>query len=142
MFWHHPDNGCYGDVGWTKAPAQDNGASTPVKPAAGSTDPKLGDLSGVAGGTVTSVTRVVVGNVITTTITYSTGATATITRTANADGSVTIVVRNADCVAAGAGCTGVTENITNTTGTVMSGGDERGTQARTGRVTWHELIRE
>jgi hypothetical protein len=141
-FWHHPTNGCYGDPGWTKAPGADNGASTPISPATGSTDPKLGDLSGSSGGTVTSVTRVVAGNVTTTTITYSTGKTATITRTANADGTITIVTRDADCVAAGAGCTGVTEIIQPAIGTILIGGDERGTRARTGRVSWHELIRQ
>jgi Tfp pilus tip-associated adhesin PilY1 len=141
-YWHHPDNGCYGAAGWTKAPGPDNGASTPTAPAAGSTDPKLGDLSGSGGGSVTSVTRVVTGNVTTTTITYSTGKTATITRTANTDGTITVVTRDADCVTAGAGCTGVTEIIQPPTGNILTGGDERGTRARTGRVSWHELIRE
>lgn len=141
-YWHHPTNGCYGAAGWTKAPGADNGASTPTAPAADSTDPKLGDLSGSGGGSVTSVTRVVTGNVTTTTITYSTGKTATITRTANTDGTITIVTRDADCVTAGAGCTGVTEIIQPPTGNILTGGDERGTRARTGRVSWHELIRE
>ena len=137
-FWHHPSNGCYGDAGWTKAPGPDNGSSTPTSPVAGSTDPKLGDLAGTSGGTVTSVTRTVVGNVTTTTITYSTGKTATITRTTNADGSITTVTRDADC---GAGCAGITETIYSTS-TVLTGGDERGTRARTGRVSWHELLKE
>lgn len=141
-FWHHPTNGCYGDPGWTKAPGPDNGSSSPTTPAAGSTDPKLGDLSGTSGGTVTSVTRTVAGNVTTTTITYSTGKTATITRTANADGTITMVTRDADCVAAGASCTGITEIIQAPTGNILTGGDERGTRAHTGRVSWHELIKE
>jgi Tfp pilus tip-associated adhesin PilY1 len=142
VYWHHPDNGCYGDAGWTKSPAPDNGSSTATTPAAGSTDPKLGDLSGTSGGTVTSVTVTVTGNVMTTTITYSTGGQAIITRTTNADGSVTILTRDADCVASGAGCTGISETIYNTEGTVLTGGDERGNQVRTGRVSWHELIRD
>ena len=141
-FWHHPTNGCYGDTGWTKAPGQDNGSSTPIAPATGSTDPKLGDLSGTDGGTVTSVTRDVVGNVTTTIITYSTGKTATITRTANVDGTVTIVTRDADCVTAGTGCTGVTEIVAASGGSVITGGTQRSSQARTGRISWHELTRE
>ena len=141
-FWHHPNGKCYGDAGWTKAPPTDVSASSAVTPAAGSTDPKLGDLSGSGGGTVTSVTRVVAGAVTTTTITYSTGKTATIKRTANPDGTVTIVTRDADCVTAGAACTGVTETVAASGGSVLTGGDERGSQARTGRISWRELIRE
>jgi len=45
-------------------------------------------------------------------------------------------------VTAGAGCTGVTETFDPPTGNILTGGDERGTRARTGRVSWHELIRE
>lgn len=142
IYWHHPNGKCYGDSGWTKAPPQDNGASTSVAPAPGSTDPKLGDLSGAGGGTVTSVTTTVTGNVTVTTITYSSGRTATITRTANADGTVTIVTRDADCVLAGSSCVGVTETVQAAGGSSLSGGDERGSQAKTGRVSWHEIIRQ
>jgi type IV pilus assembly protein PilY1 len=140
-FWHHPTTGCYGDAGWTKAPPTDVSTSAAVAPAAGSTDPKLGDLSGTSGGTVTSVVRTVVGAVTTITITYSSTKTATITRTANNDGTVTIVTRDADCTTAGVGCTGVTQVVAASGGSVMTGGDERGSQARTGRISWHELIR-
>ncbi len=136
-FWHHPNGKCYGVAGWTKSPPQDESSSAPETPNAGATDPKIGDLSG-GGGTVVSVTRTVVGNVTTTTITYSGGGVATITRTANADGSVTFVTRAAGC--ADASCETV-QVIASTAGAVMTGGDERGLQARTGRVSWHELIR-
>ncbi|MDH2916893.1 MAG: hypothetical protein PXX77_08465, partial [Gallionella sp.] len=142
VFWHHPSNGCYGDPAWTKIPGPDNGSSTATTPAAGSTDPKLGDLSGTSGGTVSSVTVTVTGNVMTTTITYSSGGQAIITRTTNADNSVTIVTRDADCVASGAGCQGITDTVYGTSGNILTGGDERGNQVRTGRVSWHELIRE
>jgi hypothetical protein len=141
-FWHHPNNKCYSDTGWLKAPPTDNSSTTFTTPAAGSTDPKLGDLSGSGGGTVTDINIAVLGATTTTTITYSTGKTATITRTANADGTVTIVTRDADCVTAGAGCTGVTETVLSTAGSIKTGGDERGSQARTGRISWHELIRQ
>ncbi|MEW6314683.1 MAG: PilC/PilY family type IV pilus protein [Pseudomonadota bacterium] len=133
-FWHHPNGLCYGDAGWTKAPGPDTGSSTPVTPAAGSTDPKIGDLSGGGGGTVTNVTRTVSGNVTTTTITYSTGGQATIKRTANNDGTVTIVTTDA-------GGNVTTETIAASGGSVKTGGDERGKQARTGRISWHELVR-
>ena len=137
-FWHHPNGKCYGDAGWTKVPPQDESSSSPETPNAGSTDPKIGDLSG-GGGTVVSVTRTVVGNVTTTTITYSGGGVATITRTENFDGSVTFVTRAADC--SDASCETV-QTIASSAGSIMTGGDERGLQARTGRVSWHELIRQ
>lgn len=137
-FWHHPNGKCYGTAGWTKAPPQDNSSSAPEVPNAGSTDPKIGDLSG-GGGTAISVTRAVVGNVTTTTITYSGGGVATITRTVNADNSVTFRTRAADC--ADASCETV-QIIASSAGSIMTGGDERGLQARTGRVSWHELIRQ
>jgi len=138
VYWHHPDNGCYGDAGWTKTPAADNGSSTPQSPAAGSTDPKLGDLSGTSGATVTDVTRVVAGNVVTTTITYSTGAQATKTRTEtiDADGHTTITTETCD---ADGNC--VTDTV-NTDANFIPPTDERGNPAHTGRVSWHELIND
>lgn len=128
-FWHHPNGKCYGVSGWIKAPAADTSSSTPVTPAVGSTDPKIGDLSGT-GATVSNV--VTIGN--TTTITYTDGTHATIVRTSNVDGTVTIVTTDALGAV-------TTEVVANTSGNVLTGGDERGSQARTGRISWHELIR-
>jgi len=96
------------------------------------TDPLIGDLSG-GGGSVLSATTTVVGAVTTTTITYADLRTATITRTANEDGSVTIVTVDAD------GNT-TRQTIANKAGAVKTGGDERGLQARTGRISWRELV--
>lgn len=137
-FWHHPNGKCYGDVGWTKTPGPDTGSSTGSAKAAGSTDPKIGDLSG-GGGAVVSTVTTVAGNVTTTTITYSNTQTATIVRTVNTsadgtpDGTVTIV--STDTLG-----TVTTEIVANTAGAVRSGGDERGLQARTGRISWRELV--
>jgi len=133
-FWHHPNGKCYGDPGWTKMPPQDNSSSAPQTPAAGSTDPKIGDLSG-GGGTVVDVTRVTVGNVTTTTITYSNGSQATITRTQNADGSIRYVT----CDALGT-CT--TQDIAASKGSLGTGGDESRTSVKTGRISWRELIND
>lgn len=142
-FWHTPDlrttppsqntGPCYGDTGWTKAPLKDPSSSAAATKAAGSTDPKIGDLSAGGNGTVSSTTTTVVGNVTTTVITYSDGSRATIQRTANADGSVTIVTTDASGNV-------TTQIVAATGGSVKSGGDERGLQARTGRISWHELI--
>lgn len=133
-YWHHPNNLCYNSTGWVKAAVPDNSSSSPSTPAAGSTDPKIGDLSG-GGGTVTDVTRTVVGNVTTYRITYQNGSQATITRTANADGSVRIVTCDA-----GGNCQ--TQDIAASKGTILVGGDERGLQVKTGRVSWHEIVAE
>jgi hypothetical protein len=134
---------CYGDTSWTKTPVVDTRAcggsdTTTTKRCAvpesadGGTDPLLGDLSG-GGGAVVSAITTVVGAVTTTTITYTDLRTATITRTANSDGSVTIVTVDAD--------RNVTEQIiANKAGAVKTGGDERGLQARTGRISWRELV--
>lgn len=161
FYWHHPRDMCYetsgtawdqvnndGNAwntaelmagnGWTKAPPEDNAISTANSaPAAGSTDPKIGVLGST--GTVTSTNTAVVGNVTTTTITYTDGTNQTIVQTANSDGTVTIVTTMYD--AAGAVASTTTSIVANAAGSVKTGGDERGLQARTGRISWHELIR-
>ncbi len=140
-FWHTPNpvtgqsntGPCYGNAGWTKTPAQDASSSALSTKAAGSTDPKIGDLSAGGGGTVTDTSITVAGNVTTTVITYSDGSTARIVRTANSDGSVTIVTTDASGNV-------TTQIVAATGGSVKSGGDERGLQSRTGRISWHELV--
>lgn len=138
VYWHHPDNGCYGDAGWTKTPAADNGSSTSTTAAAGSTDPKLGDLSGTSGASVTNVSRTVTGNVTTTVITYSTGAQATITRTLSTDVDGHTTITTVTCDADGNCVTDVVHEDS-AASNIVNGGDERGTRAHTGRVSWHEL---
>ena len=132
-FWHHPNGLCYLDAGWTKTPGPDTGTTSGSTTPPGTTDPKIGNLGGGSGDAVSIVTTVV-GNVTTTVITYANNLKATIVRTANNDGSVTIVT-----TAAGA-ATSTTEIVANVAGGVRSGGDERGLQAKTGRVSWRELV--
>lgn len=161
FYWHHPRNECYSTsgtawkqtnnsgnawntvalmtgTGWTKAPPPDIAVSTANSPpAAGSTDPKLGVLGST--GTVSSTTTTVVGNVTTTTITYTDATRQTVVQTANSNGTVTIVTT---MYASNNTVTNTTTSIVaNAAGSVKTGGDERGLQARTGRVSWHELIR-
>ena len=144
MFHHTKHLGlCYGDTGWTKTPAVDTrtcGAvdstttkkcAVPVLNPPGS-DPSIGDLS-AGGGTVVSSVTTIVGAVTTTTITYSDSRRATITRTVNDDGSVTIVTVDADG-------NRTTQTTANAAGGNRTGGDERGLQARTGRISWRELV--
>ncbi len=135
-YWHHPNGKCFYDAGWTKTPPKDNGSSSAKTKAAGSTDPHIGDLSAGGGNgsslVISSVTTVT-GNVTTTVITYLGGTSATIVRTANADGTVTIVTTDALG-------TVTTQNIANASGSLKGGGNERGVQAQTGRVSWREVI--
>lgn len=136
LYWHHPNGKCYNSTGWTKTPGVDNGSSTPSAKAAGSTDPKLGDLSAGGGGGVSlvSVTTTVSGNVSTTILVYSNGTQASIVRTANTDGSVRIVTTDAQG--------NVTDqSIANSDGSLVAGGDEAGLQPRTGRISWRELVK-
>ena len=139
-WWHHPNGKCYGDSGWVKDPAADNSTSTPGTKAPGSTDPHIGSL-GTASGVLASTSTTVVGNVTTTTNNYTDTTKTVITKTANADGSVTIVTTY--YATGGTTVTGTTTQIiANASGSVKSGGDERGLQSRTGRISWHELIRQ
>ena len=170
IYWHHPRRICYDDstnnwyngttggnglptaangawnptaalmtgVGWTKNPPEDTSALTALTtPDAGSTDPKLGSL-GSTGTLVSSVTTVS-GYVTTRVDTFTDGMVITTIRTINTDGTVTIVKNT---VAADGTSTTTTEVIANAAGNVKTGGDEKGQQARTGRISWHELIRD
>ena len=97
------------------------------------TDPRVGNLGG-AGGTVTDVKiDTSVSNVTTTTITYSNSLYATIVRTVNSDGSVSIVTTDTSG--------SVTRQIiANSSGAVKKGGNERGTTAQNRRISWRELV--
>jgi hypothetical protein len=66
--------------------------------------------------------------------TYSNSTTKTVAKTANADGTTTIVTTYPDG-------TSTTQTVASTAGSVKTGGDEKGTQAKTGRVSWSELLR-
>jgi hypothetical protein len=137
IYWHHPNGKCFNSTGWTDQPGPDTANNAAGQRPAGTTDPKLGDLSaatGTTGGSITSSTTSVTGNVSTTTIHYSSGGIATIVRTANADGTVTIVTT--DAVGAV-----TTQTIANASGTLATGGDERrDAMASTGRISWRELL--
>jgi hypothetical protein len=138
MFWHHPNGKCYSTAGWVKAPPTISDTASTATPPAGTTDPQIGNLSGsglnAAGLTISTVTILTSGNVTTTTITYSDGTQATIQKTANDDGSQLIVTTDR--------LGNVTsQQIANTAGSLKSGGDERGLQAKTGRISWREVIK-
>lgn len=82
MFWHHPNGRCYNQSGWVPNPPQDRSGGGGGSPPRGSGDP-TGTVNPTVDGPVTVVdTRVTVnGNVTTTVVTYSNGATQTTTQT-------------------------------------------------------------
>lgn len=133
-FWHHPNKFCYGQAGWTKAPPPDtSGGAKAITPAAGSDDPKYGSFQSTSG--ITSVTSTTSGNVTTTVTVYANGTQKTVTETSNPDGTLTRVTINPDG-------TSSTVTLANPKGKLDTGGDERGSQARTGRISWTELLRK
>jgi len=136
-WWHHPSDICYGVKGWTKSPPEDNGSSKPQAAAKGSTDPKIGDLSGSSSSTVVSVKTTKKGNVKTTTITYEDGSITTIVSTINTDGSNTIVTRLAGCVSSA--CETTVQIAKPARPPELP--REAGTKPE-GRVSWRELIPE
>lgn len=138
-YWHHPLGKCYGALGWTKLAAPDLSASDPSvwqTPAVGSDDPSTGTFRSTSAiiSVATTVTTVSGLTVTTTVTTYSNSTTKTVAKTANADGTTTIVTTYPDG-------TTTTETVASTTGSVKTGGDEKGSQAKTGRVSWSELLR-
>jgi len=150
MFHHTKHlNVCYGDAGWIKTPPVDTRAcgavdskttkkcAVPVDPGT-ATDPKIGNIGG--GSAVESVTQTVLGDVTTTSIVFVSGLKARIIRTANADGSITIVTRVGTDLSDAGNYSETKETIANKAGAVKSGGDERGLQARTGRISWREVV--
>lgn len=137
VFWHHPTTGCYvsTNAGWTQAPAPDTSPSDPTKwqtAAAGSADPRIGSFQTTA--SIVSVTTTVSGYTTTTTTNYSDGTSMIVARTTNPDSTITTRTTLPDG-------TVITTTTPSTAGTVKTGGDEKGFQLRTGRVSWHELYK-
>jgi Tfp pilus tip-associated adhesin PilY1 len=133
IFWHHPNNKCYGQSGWgtTAAIAYPDSASSATASAIapGSDDPTGGLFTGTGGGVGSTGTGGVSGPTSTITYTFADGSTVTQTTTQNLDGSVTVTRTYTD----------------GTTNTFVippnSGGKQADTRAKTGRVSWREMIR-
>lgn len=85
-YWHHPNGRCFHTANWTKTPGEDTGEATPSTPAAGSTDPKIGDLSG----SDSDIVEVIYG-VDTITYVRADGSRIIIRTFANADGTITTI---------------------------------------------------
>jgi hypothetical protein len=137
IYWHHPNNICYGQTGWSKlAPTDTTGSNTQLStPATGSTDPKIGNLAGVAAvpGTTTSTVTNADGTTTTTTTTIVVNADGTVTTTTtitNSNGSSSSSTSTSTGIAVG--------GVVSSTGTI-GGGVTTPTEA-IGRVNWRELL--
>jgi hypothetical protein len=149
IYWHYNkgvDEQCFGDPRWTKLAVKDMrpcGSTDSLtqkkcavnKSSANGTDPHIGDLSSGTGGTpgVPIIEDIVNGT--RTTITYSDGYVIAIVKTTNSqNGTTTIATTDST------GSINTTETVVSTDGANKSGGYERGLQARTGRISWRELV--
>jgi len=129
MFWHHPNGKCYGDAAWVPNPPQDTsspGGSSNRAP--GADDPEDGNF-GTVGGVSGGGTGGGGGPSSTVVYTFADGSTVTQTTIRNADGSITV--------------TRVYSNGTTQSFNIppSSAGKQADVRARTGRVSWREMIR-
>jgi hypothetical protein len=140
IFWHHPNNLCFGDTGWTRTPPQDNSASDAVA----GTKAEAGDPSGVFGGADngTGSNPVLTPGTTTTTVTNANGSqtTTTVVIVANVSGGYTVTTTvttvPASALATSTGI--VTGGAVGTTGRIDTGGIDKNA-ATLGRITWREL---
>ena len=136
VFWHHPNGKCYGDSAWKNTTSGASDGAYPDLSAAGSSstrapgsdDPRNGTF-GVDGSLTGTGTGTVSGPTSTTTYTFADGSSVTQTTTKNADGSITVDRTYSDG--------------THTSFVIPpnSGGKQSDTRAKTGRVSWREMIR-
>lgn len=140
LFWHHPNNLCMGDAGWTKSPPQDSSKSTAIA----GVKAENGDPVGVFGGasTGTGSDPVLTPGTTTTTVTNANGSqtTTTVVIVANTSGGYTITTTVTTVPASMLdNNTGiVTGGAVGTTGRIDVGGIDKNA-ANLGRITWREL---
>lgn len=140
IYWHHPNNKCMADTGWTKSPPQDDGASDalPGVWAAGEDDPK-----GVFRPGAGEQASVVPPAPPTTTVTNPDGSTTitTVVHTALAGGGYTVTTTVRTIPPQLSGSTGiVTGGAVGSGGEIDTGGINK-SAANLGRINWRELQR-
>jgi type IV pilus assembly protein PilY1 len=139
LFWHHPNNLCMADSGWTMKPPQDNSVSDALQGVKAENGDPLGLFGGDAnggGGTVMTP------GTTTTTVTNANGSqtTTTVVIVANVSGGYTITT-TVTTVPASALSTNtgiVTGGAVGTNGRIDTGGIDKNA-ADLGRITWREL---
>jgi hypothetical protein len=146
IYWHHPNNICFGESGWSKlateSPETCSGANCNNMQTR--TDPYIKTAtqinSIVETNTATAVTTVNGG---TTTINYSDGYVLTITKTDGGTVGVaggTGAIRVTTTTVTGSDGNSTTQNSVASGGGGSSGARQHTTQAKTGRISWRELI--
>lgn len=143
IYWHHPNNKCYGKSGWVADAPEDTISDAVAKgPASGSADPKDGIFgSGLAvssttttksgGGSTTS------GGTTTTTINYADGTHATTTIVNNGDGTITTTTTLRDNTSSSQTTGGAT---TAGSSSIIKGAEEVKSSETTGRQSWWEIF--
>lgn len=140
IYWHHPNNKCMGEIGWTKSPPQDNSESDAIAGiwAPGEDDPKgvfragAGEQAGVVPPAPLPVT--VVNPDGSTTIT-------TVVHTPLAGGGYTVITTVRTIPQQISGTTGiVTGGAVGSGGEIDTGGINK-SAASLGRINWRELQR-
>jgi hypothetical protein len=143
IYWHHPNQKCMGDSGWTMAPPQDPGPSDAKSgtKAAGSSDP-MGGLFGPGSGTGSgsgSGTALTPGTTTTTVVDTKAGTrtTTTVVIKANVSGGYTITTTvTVESLAESSGVD--TGGAVGPNGGINLGGIDKNA-ASLGRITWREL---
>lgn len=140
IYWHHPNNKCMADTGWTKTPPQDDGESDaqPGVWAPGEDDPK-----GVFRAGSGENESVVPPPPPTTTVTNPDGSTTitTVVHTALAGGGYTVTTTVRTIPPQLSGSSGiVTGGAVGSGGEIDTGGINK-SAASLGRINWRELQR-
>lgn len=140
IYWHHPNNKCMADTGWTKTPPQDDGESDAVPGvwAPGEDDPKGAFRAGAG-----EQASVVPAPPPTTTVTNPDGSTTitTVVHTALAGGGYTVTTTVRTIPPQLTGSTGiVTGGAVGSGGEIDTGGINK-SAANLGRINWRELQR-
>lgn len=138
IYWHHPNNKCMGDTGWTKSPPQDTSVSDALSGvwAPGENDPQGVFLAG--SGASTEVPRP--PDPVTVVNADGSTTTTTVTHSANASGGYTITttVRTVPAAASGTEAGIVTGGAVGSNGKIDTGGIDKNA-ANLGRINWREL---
>ena len=140
VYWHHPNNKCMGDSGWTRSPPQDDGASDalPGVWAAGEDDPK-----GVFRAGAGEQASVVPPAPLPVTVANPDGSTTitTVVHTPLAGGGYTVTTTVRTIPQQISGTTGiVTGGAVGSSGDIDTGGINK-SAANLGRINWRELQR-
>ena len=133
VYWHHPNEKCYGNSGWVASAPEDFTSDARRKtPASGASDPKDG-LFGLtpAGVTITNVGTTVNGTTTTVLVDYSDGKKTTTVIKANGDGTEQVTLTDRD---------GKVTSATRMSASSLGRAPEEILQGSR-RINWREVVR-